>query len=104
MWQRRQILAKSVLKPALQLLTKMKTEHEAAAAAAAAASCTGQLPFLRRHMRLVMPYASLDSDTGLPTFTVSLPLDQWGSLASFRYPPSVHASAMYAAALHAWQH
>lgn len=82
----------------------MKTEHEAAAAAAAAASCTGQLPFLRRHMRLVMPYASLDSDTGLPTFTVSLPLDQWGSLASFRYPPSVHASAMYAAALHAWQH
>ncbi|KAL0026343.1 hypothetical protein WJX79_000820 [Trebouxia sp. C0005] len=84
LWQRRQILAKSVLKPALQLLSKMKAEHESADAAAAALR-TGQLPLLRRPMRLVMPYASLDSDTGLPTFTVSLPLDQWGSLAGFRF-------------------
>ncbi len=101
LWQRRQILAKSVLKPALQLLTKMKAEHESADAAAAALR-TGQLPLLRRPMRLVMPYASLDSDTGLPTFTVSLPLDQWGSLAGFRCCPPVCPSRTCLIPLSAW--
>ena len=103
LWQRRQILAKSVLKPALQLLIKMKAEHESADAAAAALR-TGQLPLLRRPMRLVMPYASLDSDTGLPTFTVSLPLDQWGSLAGFRCCPPVCPSHMCLIPLSAWHH
>ena len=101
LWQRRQILAKSVLKPALQLLTKMKAEH-ASADAAAAALRTGQLPLLRRPMRLVMPYASLHSDTGLPTFTVSLPLDQWGSLAGFRCCPPVCLSHTCLIPLSAW--
>ena len=86
LWQRRQILAKSVLKPALDLLGKMKGEHEAAAAAAAmAANKMGQPLVPRRPLRLVMPYALLDSDTGLPTHTICYPLDQWGSLAGFRY-------------------
>lgn len=86
LWQRRQILAKSVLKPALDLLGKMKGEHEAAAAAAAmAANKMGQPLVPRRPLRLVMPYALLGSDTGLPTHSVCYPLDQWGSLAGFRY-------------------
>lgn len=86
LWQRRQILAKSVLKPALDLLGKMKAEHEAAAAAAAmAANKMGQPMMPRRPLRLVMPYAPLDSETGLPTHTICYPLDQWGSLAGFRY-------------------
>lgn len=86
LWQRRQILAKSVLKPALDLLGKMKGEHEAAAAAAAmAAYKMGQPLVPRRPLRLLMPYALLDSDTGLPTHTICYPLDQWGSLAGFRY-------------------
>lgn len=86
LWQRRQILAKSVLKPALDLLGKMKGEHESAAAAAAmAANKMGQPLVPRRTLRLVMPYALLDSDTGLPTHTICYPLDQWGSLAGFRY-------------------
>ena len=59
----------------------MKAEYEAAAGPVCQ---IGHQAVLRRPMRLVMPYASLDSQTGLPTFTVSLPLDQWGSLAGFR--------------------
>ena len=86
LWQRRQILAKSVLKPALDLLSKMKAKHEAAAAAAAmAAYKMGQPLVPRRPLRLILPYASLDSDTRLATHTICLPLDQWGSLAGFRY-------------------
>ena len=86
LWQRRQILAKSVLKPALDLLGKMKAQHEAAAAAAAmAANKMGQPLIPRRPLRLIMPYAPLDSETGLPTHTICYPLDQWGSLAGFRY-------------------
>ncbi|KAL3151956.1 hypothetical protein ABBQ32_001081 [Trebouxia sp. C0010 RCD-2024] len=86
LWQRRQILAKSVVKPALDLLGKMKAEHEAAAASAAmAANKMGQPLIPRRPLRLVMPYAPLDSETGLPTSTICYPLDQWGSLAGFRF-------------------
>lgn len=85
LWQRRQILAKSVLKPALDLLSKMRAEHEAAAAAAAmSAYKMGQPLVPRRPLRLVMPFASLDSDTRLPTHTACFSLDQWGSLAGFR--------------------
>ena len=84
-WQRRQILKASVVTPALQLMAKLRAEHDLAQAAAEPVFRLGQAMEGRRPMRVSLPCVPLHSQTGLPEHVVHLMLDQWASLAGFRY-------------------
>lgn len=85
LWQRRQILKASVVTPALQLLAKLKAEHDLAQAASLAElTRLGQTGQGRRPLRVNLPCAPPGSLSGLPTHIMHLMVDQWASLSGFR--------------------
>ena len=84
-WQRRQILKASVVTPALQLMAKLRAEHDSAQAATEPVFRMGQAMEGRRPMRVNLPCVPPHSQTGLPEHVMHLMLDQWASLAGFRY-------------------
>lgn len=84
-WQRRQILKASLVAPALQLMAKLRAEHELARAAAEPVVRMGQAVEGRRPMRVNLPCVPPGSLTGLPEYVMHVMLDQWSGLAGFRY-------------------
>ena len=84
-WQRRQVLKTTVIEPALQLMTKLRAEHDIVQAGMEPVSCMGQAMEGRRAMRVNLPCIPPDSQTGLPEYVMHLMLDQWASLAGFRW-------------------